>query len=230
VGYRLLEMRQPALAAQLFARVLRQRPFEPHSFRDLARSLEDARRYPLAALLYESVLAGKWHNRFGTALKTVTLEDHVRLLRAGLRQGKLTGKQRAFFEKRLEALRGSEAAAELRVSISWNTDATDVDLHVIEPDRFKVYYQNPRSPSGGELSADQTQGYGPERYHIRKARKGEYRILVHYFRANPNLLGDETHVSVTVTRNAGTDKEKVERYTVILKREGELKDVARLRF
>ena len=51
VGYRLLDLRQPALAARLFAQVLRQRPFEPHSFRDLARSLEDAGRYPLAALL-----------------------------------------------------------------------------------------------------------------------------------------------------------------------------------
>jgi hypothetical protein len=45
VGYRLLDLKQPALASQLFARVLRQRPFEPHSFRDLARSLEEVGRY-----------------------------------------------------------------------------------------------------------------------------------------------------------------------------------------
>ena len=53
---------------------------------------------------------------------------------------------------------------------------------------------------------------------------------MHYFRANPNLLGGETHVSVTVTRHAGTDSEKVERHTVILKREGEQVAVARVRF
>ncbi len=230
VGYRLLDLRQPAVAAQLFARVLWQRPFEPHSYRDLARSLEDARRYPLAALLNETVLAGTWDNRFREALKAVTREDQVRLLRAGLRAGKLNSQQRVFFEKRLRALAGSEVEADLRVSMSWNTDATDVDLHVIEPDGVRVSYQNKKSPSGGELSEDLTQGYGPERYHIRKARRGEYKVLVHYFRANPNLLGGETHVNVVVTRHAGTDREKVERYTVILKREGEMLTVARLRF
>lgn len=230
VGYRLLDLRQPAQASRLFAQVLRQRPFEPHSFRDLARSLEDANRHPLAALLYESVLAGTWHTRFGDALKVVTKEDYARSLRAGLRDGNLSKEQRAFFEQRLGELRGSETPADLRVSISWNTDATDVDLHVIEPDRTKVFYSSPKSRSGGELSQDQTQGYGPERYHIRKAPKGEYQILVHYYRANPNLLGGETHVNLTITRNAGTDQEKVERRTVILKREGEQVSVERVRY
>ena len=42
----------------------RQRPFEPHSYRDLARSLEDAGQYGLAAVQYEIVLAGTWHARF----------------------------------------------------------------------------------------------------------------------------------------------------------------------
>jgi hypothetical protein len=230
VGYRLLDMNQPAHAAKLFARVLRQRPFEPHSFRDLARSLEDARRFPLAALLYESVLAGTWHNRFGNELKTVTVEEYVRLLRAGLREGKLTSEQRTFFADRLAKMAGSDVPADLRVSITWNTDNTDVDLWVIEPDGTRVYYQAPRSPSGGVLSQDQTQGYGPERYHIPTARKGEYTIKVHYYRANPNLLGGETHVNVVITRHAGTEREKVERRTVILSREQEAKEVIRVRY
>ncbi len=230
VGYRLLDMQQPEQAAKLFARVLRQRPFEPHSFRDLARSLEDARRYPLAALLYESVLAGTWHGRFGEALKTVTVEEYVRLLRAGVRQGKLNTDQKAFFSERLAQLGARETPADLRVSITWNTDNTDVDLWVIEPDGNRVFYKSPRSPSGGVLSQDQTQGYGPERYHIPTARKGEYKILVHYFSANPNLLGGETHVNVVITRHAGTDREKIERRTVILHRAEELAEVARIRY
>jgi hypothetical protein len=230
VGYRLLDLQQPALAGQLFARVLRQRPFEPHSFRDLARSLEDAGHHPLAALMYESVLAGTWHGRFGEALKLVTREEHARLLRAGLREGKLTKEQSVFFRRRLAELGGSEPAGDLRVSITWNTDATDVDLHIIEPDKTKVYYSSPKSKSGGELSQDQTQGYGPERYQIRTARKGEYVLLVNYYRANPNLLGGETHVNVTITRHAGTDKEKVERKTVILRRQGDFVEVARISY
>ena len=64
VGYRLLDLKQPAQAARLFEQVQRQRPFEPHSYRDLARSLEECGQYGLAAVQYEIVLAGTWHNRF----------------------------------------------------------------------------------------------------------------------------------------------------------------------
>jgi len=54
--------------------------------------------------------------------------------------------------------------------------------------------------------------------------------MVHYFRANPNLLGGETHVHVTVTRNAGTDREKVERYTAVLRKKDDMVEVARVQY
>ena len=66
-----------------------------------------------------------------------------------------------------------------------------------------MLYSSPRGQTG-ELSPDLTQGYGPERYLVPAAAKGEYKILVHYYRANPNLLGGETHVNVTITRFAGS--------------------------
>src|SRR5262249_12076315 len=55
VGYRLLDLGQPGPAARLFGQVQRDRPFEPHSHRDLARALEGGGRYGLAALQYEVV-------------------------------------------------------------------------------------------------------------------------------------------------------------------------------
>ena len=65
---------------------------------------------------------------------------------------------------------------------------------------------------------------------ISKAPKGEFTIFVHNFRPNQNLLGGETHVNVTITRYAGTDREKVERRTVILQREGEMVEVTKVRY
>jgi uncharacterized protein YfaP (DUF2135 family) len=124
----------------------------------------------------------------------------------------------------------SKAQSDLRVTISWNTDATDVDLWVIEPDGEKCFYSHNRTKSGGELSQDMTQGYGPERYQIKKAQKGTYRIVTHYFAVNPNLLAGETHVNVTVTRHAGTPQETTERHTVILKKHGEEVEVCRVEF
>jgi hypothetical protein len=229
VGYRLLDLKQAAAATRLFAQVQRQRPFEPHSYRDLARSLEESGKYGLAALQYEAVLAGRWHTRFREDLKLVALEEYARMMQDAVAKKAISKALADCFGERLEGLKVPAPKADLRVSISWNTDATDVDLHVIEPDGRRVYYQEPKSPSGGELSQDQTEGYGPERYQIAKA-EGEYRVVVHYYSANPNLLGGETHVQVVVVRFAGTDKETVERRTVILRQGGEYVEVCRVRF
>jgi hypothetical protein len=237
VGYRLLNLEQPGSAARLFQQVERNRPFEPHSYRDMARSLEEARRYGLAALHYELLLAGTWHNRFHESLKTVAREEYVQMMQQALNETRKKGnwsskgaKLRDYFGERLEELSASRDTSDLRVCISWNTDATDVDLWVIEPDGTKVFYSNPKSKSGGELSQDQTQGYGPERYRIAKAKPGVYKVIVHNFAPNPNLLGGETHVHVVITRHAGTPDEVVERHNVVLKTPKEEVEVARIKF
>jgi uncharacterized protein YfaP (DUF2135 family) len=152
------------------------------------------------------------------------------MLREALRRKAVGKKLTRYFGDRLEGLARGEKPSDLRVTITWNTDATDVDLWVIEPDGTKCYFEHTRTKNGGELSQDQTQGYGPERYQVAKAQSGEYRVVVHYFAANPNLLAGETHVNVVVTRWAGTSREKVERHTVTLKSQGQEKEVCKVKF
>jgi hypothetical protein len=230
VGYRLLDLHQPAHAARLFERVEQSRPFEPHSYRDLARSLEECGKVGLAAIQYEILLAGTWHNRFRDSLKDVATEEYAAMMRDAIRRGLVKGKLANLFGDRLEKMDLSKSQSDLRVTISWNTDATDVDLWIIEPDGEKCFYQHNKTKHGGELSQDMTQGYGPERYHANKAQKGTYRIIVHYFAVNPNLIAGETYVNVTVTRFAGTEQETTERHTVILKKRGEEVEVCRVEF
>ena len=102
-------------------------------------------------------------------------------------------------------------------------------MRVLEPDGTKCFYQQARTKNGGELSQDQTQGYGPERYQVAKALPGMYTVLVHYFRPNANLLGGETHVNVVVTKNADTPREESRRYNVILKSHNEQVEVCKVR-
>jgi hypothetical protein len=230
VGYRLLDLKQPAQAARLFAQVQRQRPFEPHSYRDLAHALEGSGKYGLAAINYEAVLAGAWHNRFREELKSVAEEEYVHMMQEAIRRKAVRPSLANHFGERLERMARPQQRSDLRVTISWNTDATDVDLWVLEPDGTKCFYQHNRTRSGGELSQDQTQGYGPERYRVARAQSGTYTILVHSFAVNPNLLGGETHVNVTVTKFAGGPEETTQRHTVILKQHNEQVEVCKVQF
>jgi hypothetical protein len=49
---------------------------------------------------------------------------------------------------------------DVQVSISWDVD-NDVDLHVVDPNGFEIYYGEEVSPEGGELDLDSNAGCSP---------------------------------------------------------------------
>ncbi len=92
---------------------------------------------------------------------------------------------------------------DVRILIEWTNDDADLDLHVIEPSKEEVYYGNKESLSGGLISNDMTDGYGPEEYTMRRAVKGNYTVRIHGYspdRLNPNGMG---RVMVRLIRNFG---------------------------
>jgi hypothetical protein len=102
-------------------------------------------------------------------------------------------------DKRLVALLDTD----VRIVIEWTNDDADIDLWVIEPNGEKVYYGDKTSSSGGQISNDMTDGYGPEEYAIRRAPPGEYVIRINGFdadRLNPNGNG---RVMARLIRNFG---------------------------
>ena len=93
---------------------------------------------------------------------------------------------------------------DLLIAITWNKDRTDVDLHVIEPSGEECYYENQTTRSGGSITRDVTQGFGPEMYTLQNAESGAYKIRVKYFRADASRASTRTKVAVTVIEGWGT--------------------------
>jgi uncharacterized protein YfaP (DUF2135 family) len=152
------------------------------------------------------------------------------MMRQALKREAASGTLADLFGERLKDLAKDVKPCDLRVTITWNTDNTDVDLWVVEPSGEKCYYQNRKTRNGGELSEDCVQGYGPERFQAEKAVEGEYRIAVNYFSANPNLLAGQTHVQVIITRHAGMPDEESVRRTVVLKNGTDTVEVGQVKF
>jgi len=89
--------------------------------------------------------------------------------------------------------------------MSWNTDKTDIDLHVEEPGQQSVSYTSRSTFRGGNLDHDNTSGFGPETYTLRHAPPGKYTIKVHYYSGQP-----PTDVMIKVTRRQGGAGETTE--------------------
>ena len=98
----------------------------------------------------------------------------------------------------------------MRFVLTWETDANDVDLHVYDRQGGHAYYEQKTLPSGGELYADVTTGYGPECFTVRAPSTREaapYRLAAHYYRRGPMGYGMGT---VQIVRSDGKGRLTVE--------------------
>lgn len=228
VAYSIANIGYPGHAYRLFYKTSRLRPYEPQSYRDMAKVLEKSGRADLALLYYEIGLNGEWPVRFGDFELIVGL-DYLRFLRQVV-TGKLQVNIADYAKVRLDSIasRFDLGKADMIVTITWNTDNTDVDLHVREPTGETCSFKNTRTRIGGIITRDVTSGFGPEMYVLKNAVKGTYTIKVKYYSIETNRLSTRTKVSATITQGWGTDHEHITEKTVALMTETDMHDIMRV--
>ncbi|VVB74583.1 Uncharacterised protein [Candidatus Tiddalikarchaeum anstoanum] len=93
---------------------------------------------------------------------------------------------------------------DLRVTLTWNVDDTDVDLHVIDPNHCEAYYADKQAIENGALDVDITTGFGPEIYTQNQgtALLGDYEVLINYYSNHGNT--EPVTATVRVQVNEGT--------------------------
>ena len=109
----------------------------------------------------------------------------------------------------------------LRVVLSWDSDQTDLDLHVVAPDGQHTFYANRVATNGGALDVDVTTGYGPEIYSIAAPPPGTYLVYVNYYGsgAGPEAI---TVAQVALITDENTPNEKQQVFRVPMRKAGEL--------
>ena len=125
---------------------------------------------------------------------------------------------------------GGATPAKLRVLLAWDSDGTDLDLHLVTPDGAHIWYGNRTAPNGAALDVDVTTGYGPEIFAMPAPIKGQYLVYVNYY--GGGYRGDEdggdeavqalTTAQVTVITEEGTPSEKMETFLIPMRAVGEL--------
>jgi uncharacterized protein YfaP (DUF2135 family) len=132
-------------------------------------------------------------------------------------------KRRQFYEAQAK-----RTPTRLRVVLSWDSDNTDLDLHVISPDGQHVFYGAREAANGGALDVDVTTGFGPEIFATPSPLPGTYLVFINYFGAGEQRDIIST-AQVTVVQEEGTSREKQQSFRVPLRKPGELTRVAAFR-
>ncbi|MGB0522650.1 MAG: hypothetical protein ACPGJS_06805 [Flammeovirgaceae bacterium] len=228
VAYSALDWNMNDQAYFLFKRVLKSRPYEPQTYLAIAKALAQSGNLELACLYYEVAITTKWDERFGEFRRIATL-DYLNTLRQAKRKKGFALKSMA--TSRYQELKAEfkEKSVDVMVVISWNTDNTDIDLHVIDPTGEECYYENRETRIGGYLTQDVTQGYGPEMYILPQATSGNYAIKVKYFSSDRNRASTRTKVYASVYKNWGTPQESVENKVVVLADNKEMHEVIKIK-
>jgi Ca-activated chloride channel family protein len=240
-AHRLQQIGQREIAIDLFEKVLKLRPEEPQSHRDLALALSDradsladlpagaadrdsgriAADYARSLDLLNQVLVGRW-DRFQEIELPCLMEANRIIAKVGrLKQaGEIADVPVPLdprFVKNLEC--------DLRVVMTWDADNTDIDLWVTEPSGEKCFYGHNRTTIGGMLSRDFTDGYGPEEYCLRKLMAGKYAIQANFYGSRQQELTGPCTVAATVYTDFGRPTEKKQSLTLRLVDTKEVVDI-----
>jgi hypothetical protein len=121
-----------------------------------------------------------------------------------------------------------EMPVDIRILLTWDSDESDMDLMITEPDGDVVMYNNRFGTTGSRLSCDFTRGFGPEEYMLPKAKPGEYRINVKFYGAQTTKLLGAVTVRTDVFTNYGRQEQTHDILTFRLGGANEVIEVGRL--
>jgi len=228
IAYSAMEWGLTEQAYFLFKRVLASRPHEPQTYHAIAQILTEMNKIDLAVIYYEIAISAQWDFRFGEFRNIASL-DYLRLLRQ-IESGKYSVHFPEYTKARISSIEQivNVQSADIIITISWNTDNTDIDLHVIEPSGEECFYGHPETKSGGKLTKDVTQGYGPEMYVLKNAESGKFKVKAKYYSSNRNRASTRTKVYAVIYENWGKPNEKITKKVVSLADKKDMHDILTL--
>jgi hypothetical protein len=197
-AYRLVQAHRSDLAVPVFERISGLAPNEPQSWRDLGLALADSGQQQAAIDALWEVVSRPWNNRFPD-VGLIALAE-LNAIAAQDASSKTPTLDLGRVDKRL--LRNLPLA--LRVAMAWDTDDTDVDMWVTDPNGERASYINRLTYQGGAMSQDARGGYGPEEFSLKQAMPGKYLVEAQFFGNRQQVLSAGTTVMLRITTGFGT--------------------------
>jgi hypothetical protein len=194
LGYRLMEAGRARQAVVIFKRVLAIGEEEPQSYRDLGLAHEAAGDRQMAVDRLYDVVERNFTRSF-PGIEVIALTELNAIVGAAPAKLDVSRVDQRFLSNR---------SLDLRVVLTWDSDNTDIDLHVIDPNGEETFYGSPISCQGGRITPDNTAGYGPEEFSLKIAKPGKYRVEVNFYGHTQQIISDATTIQLDFYTRYGT--------------------------
>jgi len=220
LGQRLRQLGFPELAVWTFAEILRMREEEPQSRRDLALACAEAKQPQRALELLWEVAKTRWDGRF----------RDVNLIALGELNALVATSKARLDASAVDPRLRENLPVDIRVVLNWDTDNSDMDLHVVDPRGEVCFYSHNHTAIGGRISADVTNGYGPEEFLLKKAIPGGYQVKANFFGTRQQTAIGATTVVLELYLRYGTGRVENKSITLRMDGPGRMVDIGSFRF
>lgn len=220
VARKLLQIGEVKTAIYIFQDVVKLRPEEPQSYRDLGLAYAANNEYQKATDMLYSVIDKNWNSRF-PGIEVIVIGELNAIIEQA--EGKVNTDK---YDSRLL----KNLPVDIRVVLNWTADNTDVDLWLTDPYNDKCFYQNKLTRCGGYMSNDFTGGYGPEEFLIKKAPDGKYRVQINYYGSSQQTISGPVNVQIQMFTKFGTKQQELKEVTMRLSEKKEIIDIGELLF
>ncbi|PKQ46567.1 carboxypeptidase-like regulatory domain-containing protein [Confluentibacter flavum] len=190
----------------------------PEQLKALAYILEATKDYKLAINIYNQIfrlLPGDLQSFRDLALiyKNIGLEQESTAILSSLISDEKNDNEGVLEFSDIDDILvndGVNATYDIRILADWNRYDADINLQVIDPSREICNYENPKTRQGGQLAQNVSQGYGPEEFTLKNAKKGTYFIMVNYSLKDSEKPTMPTYVKLTMFKDYGKPTETKE--------------------
>ena len=200
LGQQLMILQQYDDAIQVYKKVLSIAEEEPQSWRDLALAYAENKQYDDAITTMYKVVNRQWDSRFG-GIQLIATDELNNMIVKAPNSPAIKGINTQLIQN---------LPVGIRVVLTWDSDNSDMDLWVIDPNGEKTFYGNKNSYQGGKISNDFTGGYGPEVFWLKEPKAGEYTIKAHYYGDRQQIVTGPTTAFVRLIRNWGKPNQSEE--------------------
>lgn len=197
LAHRLLQLEEKNVSIFLFKELIELRPEEPQSYRDLGLAYAELGNDKEAVRLLYNVVTSDFDERF-RGIQVIAINE-INAILSSTKQKINTSYMDPRFLKNMPV--------DIRVVLNWDADNTDVDLWVTDPNGEKCFYSNNYTRLGGRISNDFTQGYGPEEFMLKNAKKGKYKVQAHYYGTSSQSLEGKATLTVQFFKQYGTKRQ-----------------------
>lgn len=214
-AFLLQEMDRHDLAIPILEKVRSSRPFEMQSYRDLSLAYAAIGKPQKAIdMLPECLEFLEYESQ-----QTIILDNELWAIYLKDINGIISRYEHTLTLSEFHKSIYIEPKEEIRITLDWNKNESDLDLYLENDRNESCSYQNKSSDFEANYSFDNTEAYGPEEILVKKLPVGQYEVSIDYYDDDSQDLRSPLICKVTLFRNFGAPNQTSEIKTLLFHEE-----------